>query len=166
MAAKIYWIQTFENNASLGIMARPRSGDWLQGELLSVKQQGVDTVVSLLQATEVHELELDKEADICKQLGLYFISFPIPDRDIPPKSIKTNQFILQLKNGILSGKKIVIHCRMGIGRSAIVAGAVMISLGESCDNIVRTISLARGLKVPDTIEQEKWLIKEDFKNIS
>lgn len=35
MAAKIYWIHTFNNLTRLGIMARPRGGDWLDDEIIS-----------------------------------------------------------------------------------------------------------------------------------
>lgn len=160
MAAKIYWIHAFENNAKIGNMARPRGGEWLMDDLISLKKQNIDTLVSLLEKEEVRELDLNNEAELCQQVELEFISFPIPDRDIPPISKSTSELIYQLSAVIQSGRNLVIHCRMGIGRSSIIAGAVMIANGYSVKGLIEKISVARGLKVPDTKEQEQWLLQQ------
>lgn len=55
------------------------------------------------------------------------------------------------------GKSIGIHCRAGIGRSSLIAACVMIHLGFTSSNALSLISESRQLKVPDTIEQEKWV---------
>ena len=48
MQVRIYWIDDFESGR-LGIMPRPRGGDWLEDEIRSLKVSGVDAVVSLLE---------------------------------------------------------------------------------------------------------------------
>lgn len=39
MPVKIYWLHNFENGSKLGIMARPRGNEWLEGEIISLKRQ-------------------------------------------------------------------------------------------------------------------------------
>ena len=76
----VYWINN-PHGVKLGVMSRPRGGDWLEGEILGLKSTGVGIVVSLLQDDEVAEFELDLEAGLCLENGIQYVSFPIPDRD-------------------------------------------------------------------------------------
>ncbi len=52
---------------------------------------------------------------------------------------------------------VVIHCRMGIGRSSMLAAAILIHLGMESSNIFERISTYRGLQVPDTPAQTAWI---------
>lgn len=156
MPTKIYWIHTFENGAGIGIMPRPRGGDWLEDEIVYLKRQKVDLLVSLLESDEITELELSDEEKLCVKHEITFLHFPIMDRNIPGN---TNGFIQTIMKRINEGANAVIHCRMGIGRSSIIAGALLISKGYNADEMLDTISKVRGVSVPDTEEQANWLRK-------
>ncbi len=52
MASLIYWIKEFQGN-QLGTMARPRGGEWLEDEVISWKQAGVQGVASGLTHEEM-----------------------------------------------------------------------------------------------------------------
>jgi hypothetical protein len=43
------------------------------------RKVGIETVVSLLESSEVRELEQHDEASCCEASGIEFISFPIRD---------------------------------------------------------------------------------------
>jgi hypothetical protein len=47
-------------------------------------------VVSLLERSEIRELELQAEPSLCADAGIQFLSFPIPDRGTlnPPASFR------------------------------------------------------------------------------
>lgn len=156
MPTNIYWIHSFENNARLGIMPRPRGGDWLEDEIIFFKRQKVNALVSLLEADEIKELALKSEEAYCLKHGITFLHFPIKDRSIPTN---VNAFIQKVLQRIKEGESIVIHCRMGIGRSSIIAGAVLLAVGYKADELLVHISKVRGLNVPDTEEQVNWLRK-------
>ena len=79
MACTIYTVD-IEGKAKLGYMARPRGGDWLEDELLSVTQQHFDIVVSLLEDEEAAELDLNEESSLCARHGIQFVRIPISDR--------------------------------------------------------------------------------------
>ena len=157
MYTRIYWVHQFDNAARLGIMARPRGGDWLVDEITNLKRQNVGLLVSLLGKEEIHELGLRYQESICKDNGIEFINFPIVDRDIPKTSDKTDSLIGYLSTKLTDGSSIVVHCRMGIGRSSIIAASVLLQAGLKADTIVDNISKIRGLKVPDTDRQLQWL---------
>lgn len=157
MPTKIYWLEQFPNGARLGIMARPRGNDWLESEILHLKQQQVKVLVSLLEPHEVKELALRKEESYCTQHNITYINFPIKDRSIPENNLGTTSFMNTLVAEIDAGHAVCIHCRMGIGRSSLIAGGVMLLKGHPFKGLWDKISAARGLKVPDTSEQEKWL---------
>ncbi|WP_440134588.1 phosphatase domain-containing putative toxin [Chitinophaga sancti] len=152
MSTKIYWIA--EN---IGIMARPRGNEWLEDEIIAFSKQGVNIIVSLLEQQEVAELGLRQEQELCKKHSIQFINFPIPDRSLPPKSRQTEAFIYGLSQ---QTSKIVIHCRMGIGRSSIIAACLLLNNKKAIE-IISHISAIRGLKVPDTAEQFQWLIDRE-----
>ncbi|MGH6868247.1 MAG: hypothetical protein ACREDA_05120, partial [Methylocella sp.] len=82
MRPEVYWIDV-PASARLAIMPRPRAGDWLDGEIASWRGQGIDVIVSLLEAGEVADLGLQREAGLCHDAGMEFISFPLPDRGVP-----------------------------------------------------------------------------------
>jgi phage/plasmid-like protein (TIGR03299 family) len=107
--------------------------------------EGDNVVVSLLTADEVAELELQDEERLCGDCGLHFISFPIPDRGVPFSMSETSQVVDLILDELWAGKAVVVHCRMGIGRSALIAACLLKSQGIGVDEAFAMISLARGL---------------------
>lgn len=154
MKSNLYWVET-EAPGRVAIMARPRAGDWLVDEMRALRAAGVDLVVSLLTDDEVRDLELEGEAAACSVAALRFQSFPIPDRSVPELNARTLSFVSGLRVELRSGRSIAIHCRMGIGRSSLIAAAV---LGIDPEEALRRLSSSRGLTVPDTAEQRQWII--------
>lgn len=161
MSIKIYWLYEFSSSARLGIIARPRGNEWLEDEILSLGKQNVKVVISLLEQDEITELGLRKEAELCIKHNIQYINFPIPDRGTPNQDSQSRNFIIQLKETIATGYNTVIHCRMGIGRSSIIAGCLLLRPGYKTGDIIAHISKVRGLRVPDTDEQIAWLKKQE-----
>jgi len=52
---------------------------------------------------------------------------------------------------------VALHCRQSIGRSALVAIAILASSGLDPERAIEIVSSARGLAVPETGEQRKWI---------
>ena len=161
MPTNIYWIHKFDNSAKIGIMARPRGDDWLEDEINHLKNNEVGVLVSLLERDEIYDLKLDNEEHICTTKNITYINFPIPDRDIPKQNGDTDKLIGILTQKIDEGQSVVIHCRMGIGRSSIIAASVLLKYKHKAKNVIENISLVRGLKVPDTDKQLSWLISRE-----
>ncbi len=151
-----YWIE-LDSKARLATAARPRGGDWLETEMAQLRRERADILVSLLTDDEVIELGLSQEADECKIAGIDFRNFPIPDRDVPASTEDFRKFIAELHAELRGGKSIVAHCRAGIGRSSLLIASLLKLEGMTAAEAFRRISVARGLPVPDTQRQVKWV---------
>ncbi len=158
MVPEIYKIKSYDKGF-LAIMAKPRSGDWLEDEICGLSTLGVKVIVSLLDFSEILELGLRDEKKICESIGIEYISFPIKDRSVPESSVHTVKLVRNLHLKLLAGQNMVIHCRAGIGRSGLIAACLLVHAHESpCEAFAR-ISKARKLNVPDTQEQSDWVSK-------
>jgi protein-tyrosine phosphatase len=155
LKAVIYSIERV-GTGTLSTMARPRGGDWLVDELEALRAEGVDVVVSMLTASEARELELEDEARAATAAGLQFVELPTPDRSTPGVS-EFKALIELLEAQLCDEKHVVVHCRMGIGRSSLVAAGILMIEGVSAPNAWAAIAKARGLAVPDTLVQKDWL---------
>lgn len=156
MRAEVYWVPG-PWPGCLGIVPRPRGGDWLADEVRSWRAAGLDVVTSLLTPEEATELELQEEEAESRQQGLGFYSFPIPDRGVPRSRMDLIKLVGRLEKALEAGKNVAVHCRQGIGRSSMVVASVLVSAGEEPDEAFRRIEKARGTSVPDTLEQRDWV---------
>jgi protein-tyrosine phosphatase len=141
----------------LATMAAPRGGNWVAEEMAGLRAQGVDVLVSALTDYELVELRLTDEPELARRAGLTYISFPIPDRDAPAADAPVGDLVRHLEEHLVAGRFVVTHCRAGIGRSSLLAAAVLVQDGLSPDEAWERISVARGFEVPDTEVQEAWL---------
>jgi protein-tyrosine phosphatase len=142
----------------LGILPRPRGGDWLDEEMRSWKDAGADVVVSLLMPGESIEFDLEQEAEACKHHGIEFLSIGIPDRGVPASRHEACNLLQRLLGFLVAGRGVAIHCRQGIGRSGLMAGSLLILAGTKPADAVAILSRARGCDVPETTEQRTWLV--------
>jgi protein-tyrosine phosphatase len=140
----------------LATMARPHGGDVLGLEMQALTSAGITVLVSLLSNREVRELELADESMYARGAGLEFYRLPIPDLQVPDRAA-----ILQLARVLLdhlqAGAGVAIHCRAGIGRSSCLAAAILVLEGMDPEQARRVISVARGLTVPDTPDQVRFI---------
>jgi protein-tyrosine phosphatase len=136
---------------------RPRGQDWLPDDIDLLRRSGIDVIVSALTPPETEELGLLEEAECCRTNGIQFISFPIEDRSVPSSSTSFSELLDSLKGSLAEGKAVGVHCRAGIGRSSLIAAALLIQNGVSPETAFLTIQEARGCPVPDTVEQRNWV---------
>lgn len=141
----------------LAVSPRPRGGDWLADEIGSWKRDGIDVVLSLLTHDEEESLDLSAENEAMRIGGLTFLSLPIPDRQTPGSESELTSVLEQLNTPLESGKNVLVHCRQGVGRSGLVAACLLIAAGLDPAVAVNRVSAARGVPVPETEEQRKWI---------
>ncbi len=156
MRTAVYWIEG-PWPGRLAIVPRPRGGDWLEEEVHSWQETGLNVVVSLLTRDESTELELNQEELLCRAWGIQFYAYPIPDRGVPASRKATTDLVEKLEKTLEAGKSIAVHCRQGIGRSSLIAALLLVSAGVNLEAALARIRQARGCPVPDTQEQSKWI---------
>lgn len=156
MRTELFWM-TGPWVGRLAIMPRPRGADWLEDEIRSWQQAGVDVVVSLLTHEEQQELSLSDEANLCLAHDIEYITFPIIDRSVPTSASAYFALVSTLAERLISGKNVAIHCRQGIGRAALVAIGVLIWSGLETGAAIEHVRTTRGCSVPETPEQQRWI---------
>lgn len=156
MKAEVYWVPG-PWPGRLGILPRPRGGDWLADEIRSWRASGLDVVISLLTPEELAELDLEEEEALSRAEGLEFHALPIPDRGVPRSRGQFTKLVSELERALESGKDVGVHCRQGIGRSALVVAALLVSAGIEPEEAFRRIEKVRGRPVPETVEQREWV---------
>lgn len=134
-------------------MARPRD---VSGDITSVRDTGVDTVVSLLEPAEAAKFGLKYEADICAGLGITFLNHPISDMQLPdPDSFSA--FTGDLAGRLANGANIAVHCYASIGRSGMLTCSILGYFGFDAESALQRVSEKRGVPVPDTPEQAAFI---------
>jgi protein-tyrosine phosphatase len=94
---------------------------------------------------------------LCQAHGIQFVSFPIPDCSVPASRHAALALVHQLTQALVEGERIAVHCRQGIGRSALLAACLLVAGGEEPETAFQHISIARGCAVPETAEQWEWV---------
>lgn len=163
----VYWIyapsRALQPSATiepmgLAIVLCPRGGRHLRAELNHLKRAGIDTLVSLLSDEQVEMLELREEPQLAYRLGMHFLHHPIPDHELPPDTDAFRAFVEDLARRMRDGQRIGIHCWGSIGRATVTAACTLIHLGWEPAAALTAVEAARGCPVPDTREQEFWIL--------
>jgi protein-tyrosine phosphatase len=153
----IFWIGT-RPKVTLAVVSCPRGDDKLKPDLFELKESGIDTLISMLEKDEAVWMGLGDEQRIAEDLGLKFLSYPIPDANVPLDARSFELFVSEVAQRILNGAKVGVHCRGCIGRSTVMAACTLIRLGFGPDLSLAAVGAARGCAVPDTLEQERFIL--------
>lgn len=160
MGNDVFWIAAKTSDLPpLAIVLCPQGGQWLARALLSMQRAGVQTVVSLLEPQEALWLGLDQEGPLAEGMGMQFLNLPIPDHHTPPDEPAFRAFVKGLAQRLRAGERIGVHCWGSIGRATVTAGCTLIELGWSPQIALAAVEAARGCQVPDTDEQERWILR-------
>ena len=152
----VHWVDMPEPGR-IGIFPHPDGGANLRRSIEELRDSGVDVVVSALESDETLMLGLAEEGAACEEAGMVFHALPMPDWGVPrhPKPVIT--LAHKLGADLAEGRSVGIHCRAGIGRSALLAATVLTLLGWDTGVAFAKLSEARGLLVPATPEQTAWV---------
>ncbi|MGH9501011.1 MAG: protein-tyrosine phosphatase family protein [Terriglobales bacterium] len=156
MNPKLYYVDS-KPPGKLAISARPRGEDWLEDDIDGWRRSGIDAVVSLLTQQEAETLGLKNEKAECAARGIRYLSFSIDDRGVPSSSAATDKLAAEISELLRKGLNVAIHCRQGIGRSSMIAAAVLVLNGIDLSEALDRISAVRDMSVPETREQRHWL---------
>lgn len=146
----------------LATMAHPPGGDRLAGAMAGLRDTGVDVLVSALRDDEVALLELAGEPAAAAAAGIEYVSLPIVDNRTPEPADDpaVRRLTDRLAGELRAGRFVVTHCRAGIGRCSMLAGATLVrGFGVDPAQAWQLIRAARGYPVPDNPAQEAWLFR-------
>jgi protein-tyrosine phosphatase len=141
---------------TLSTMPAPPGGADLDASLAALRDRGVDVLVSLLPPDQVADLDLSGEPTAAARAGLAFRSLPIADFGVPDPDAVARP-LRELSAVLNRGQHLAIHCWGGVGRSSLVAAALLVLRGIDADSAWARIAEARGVPVPETDEQRRWV---------
>ena len=147
----------------LWIMPCPKGHD-LARSVRHYRLNGADHIVSMLTEPEAAELGLDGEAAACRAEGLGFTQHPIADFGLPDP-VLFDPLIARINQWLAEGQRVAVHCRAGIGRSGMVTACVLAAQGLSAAESMAVVTKARGISIPDTVEQGKFIATFTLRNL-
>lgn len=78
-------------------------------------------------------MKLEQEASLARAHGIRFVSLPIEDRGVPSSLSEASSVVAAVNEMLKRGTNVAIHCRQGIGRSGMIAAAVLTTTGIGPD---------------------------------
>ena len=135
-------------------------------ELNNFSSQNSCTIVTLVEDKEIEKL-CDKKFFVRKiySHNLKWIHMPIVDLKTPDQKFmnKWQTIKVLLKNDLIEGKNIILHCMGGKGRSGTIAAILLIEFGEKHKEVMQIVREKRKGAI-ETKEQENFILS--YKNIS
>jgi len=90
-------------------------------DLASMREQGINAVVNLCgEFCDLHEIQ--------QESGFEVYYFPIPD-ECAPDMTELEKALGWLDETIRQGKKVLVHCRFGVGRTGLFVTAYLMKKG-------------------------------------
>ncbi|TVQ34907.1 MAG: phosphatase [Geminicoccaceae bacterium] len=131
----------------IGLMRAPGHGDGVAQDLAAVKAQNVAVLVSLIEASEPHLLDI---AGCAAGTELGWHHLPIADFAVPDAAWERAWQTVRphLHHALDQGQRIAVHCRGGRGRSGLVAARLLIERGCDADAAISAVRAVR----PEAIE--------------
>ncbi len=137
--------------ASDGLWSRDLATD-----LSSLRAWGAQALVTLLEEHEFDLLHVQDLGDKAESAGLDWYHLPIPDMAAPGWQFERRWVYagVRLRRLLRRGGRVVIHCRVGLGRSGAIAARLLVELGMPPAEAISQVRKARPGAI-QTSEQER-----------
>lgn len=131
------------------------SGEWdrdLETDLKVIKDWGAEAIVSLMEEKEFLMMHVPDFINMVPRHGLIEYHLPIVDGQIPDEKFEHRWRTAgpRLRQFLRNGKKIVVHCKGGLGRTGTIAARLLVELGVSPKEAIMQVRNAR----PGAIETD------------
>jgi len=137
------------------------SGHWsrdLDLDLDRIFAWGAVAVVTLMEDHELARYKVGGLAAAVRQRGMAWYHLPIVDVSVPEASFETGWGVAgpDLRSVLAAGRRVLLHCRGGLGRTGTIAARLLIELGVSADDAIALVRKARPGAI-ETEEQERYV---------
>jgi len=124
------------------------SGRWardLETDVRAIVDWGAAAVVTLMEKDELARLKVSAIGETVERAKMDWHFLPIVDVDVPDEHFE-NLWIYSghsLRRVLVDGRKLLIHCKGGLGRTGTIAARLMVELGQNPADAIRLVRKAR-----------------------
>ena len=136
-------------------------GNWrrdLTTDLDAIRDWGAVAVVTLMEAHELARYRVAALGEGVRARGMAWLHLPIVDADIPNAVFEQSWRDAgpRLRAWLGEGRRILLHCRGGLGRTGTIAARLLIELGMEPGAAVTAVRAARAGTL-ETRSQEAYV---------
>ena len=144
------------------VQSHPDGGGWrrdLDTDLDRVREWGAVAVVTLMQTDELVAYHVGRMGEAVQARSMEWHHLPIADMDVPRQPFETAWAVSGpiLRAHLLAGRRILLHCLGGLGRSGTIAARLLVEFGLSPHAAIETVRAARPGMV-ETTKQEAYVL--------
>lgn len=124
------------------------SGAWSRDlglDLDRIREWRAITVVTLMEAHELARYKVGGLGDAVRQRGMTWYHLPIVDVTVPEGPFEKGWGVAgpDLRSSLAAGRKVLLHCRGGLGRTGTIAAQLLIELGVPAEEAIARVREAR-----------------------
>lgn len=116
----------------------------------------VDTLVCLLEDDEIERLGMHGYEQCVHAHAMELLRLPIPDGH-EPSMLGARSVVRAIRSRLDAGRRLVVHCRGGLGRAGTIAGCVLVASGIAPSDALELLVRARGASCPETDAQRAFV---------
>jgi protein-tyrosine phosphatase len=124
-----------------------------------IRHWGASTLVTLIEEHEFDLLGVSRLGEQARSLGLEWLHLPITDGE-PPDARFENGWLVHgpaVRDCLLDGGKILVHCRAGLGRAGTIAARLLVEFGVAPRDAINRVRAARPGAI-ETPDQERYVL--------
>ena len=147
---------------SIGLTILPGRKDRgrdLVADIAVIKNAGIKSVVTLLSNPEFSEYGVAGLLDVYRDAGLEVMHCAVKDQGIPTPE-QAAEVLAFMKQATDAGKKILVHCVGGLGRTGLIAAAYLKTFASiNGDEAMRRVRAVRSPRAIENADQEEFVRK-------
>lgn len=128
----------------------------LQLDVAALKDWRASVVLTLIEDHEFEHLNVPALGEAVRDAGMVWLHAPIKDLRVPDERFERRWSVLGhvIRSKLLSGDRVVVHCRGGRGRAGMIAARLMVELGSAAEDAMAQVRLARPGAIETTAQEE------------
>jgi protein-tyrosine phosphatase len=122
-------------------------------DLDALRAVGCTLLVSLMEDHELTRFGMRELLTLAAPRGIELVRFPICDGSVPlpEEAPRFDALVARIDAALAAGSTTIVHCRGGLGRTGLVAAALLTRRGYDAPEAIRVVRAAR----PGTVENDE-----------
>eukprot|EP00761_Pharyngomonas_kirbyi_P011475 gb/GECH01011500.1/.p1 GENE.gb/GECH01011500.1/~~gb/GECH01011500.1/.p1 ORF type:complete len:224 (+),score=38.34 gb/GECH01011500.1/:1-672(+) len=125
---------------------REKRSTLVDEDIAFLERNGVKKIISLTKEKELEKMGMVRLEWVIEETSIKQEKFPVSKKRQPPVS-DVIDLVHQIRRDLANGDFVLIHCRGGRGRSAMLCAAVLITMGVSAKHAVNILQNQRGKSI-------------------